>query len=128
MVSDDESLDSQTFGNHLEHVSRCRGSFGCVVGRNHAAFDAAAKVVHVVDGGFEVIAADIVKVHVDAVRSMLGEFLAKVVNFFVVDDRIDAGFVLEPLDLFLFAGTADHATIHGFGQLANDGTDGPGRR
>ena len=93
---------------------------------DHAAQRDAAVHVHVGDGGFEVGAADIVVVEIDALGAVMSEGGWEVIDGPVVESGVEAGLAGEPGDLCLAAGAADDAAAFDLGDLADDGADGAG--
>ena len=89
MVADNETLHADSFADDLNEISRCAGWLGRIVRRDHAAFDAATKVIHHFDRSFQVVTAHAVEIDVDPIRSVLGEFAGKIVGLFVVDDCVN---------------------------------------
>ena len=79
--------------------------------------------------GFEDLAADVVEVHVDAVRSRCGELIGdRQLGRLVVDRRVEAQFVDEVRTLGRPAGDADDSRAAALGDLGSDTSDGPGCR
>jgi hypothetical protein len=89
-VSDDEAAHGNSLGDDLHEVADRVDVFGLgVVLADHAAGDDATKVLHGVDGGFELFAADVLVVDVDAVRSEACERVGGLLGL-VVEASVEA--------------------------------------
>ena len=99
---------------------------GLVVLRDHAAQGEAAEGVHVFQRRFQVGAADVFKIDVDAVRAQAADLVDQRGHVLVVQGLVDAGDVAQPLHLGRRAGAAHHAAAFDLGDLADDHADGAG--
>src|SRR5262245_4399797 len=73
VVADDVALHAEPLRHDHEHVARPRRRLHVVVAGDRAAGDDTAVVPHGADRRFEVVAADVVEVHVDPIRGELAE-------------------------------------------------------
>src|SRR5262245_4062393 len=109
MVGDDEALDEQPPLHDGEHLGRTCHRLGVLVLGDRAAEGNAAEIVQPLEYGMEDLAADILEIGVDALRTELVEHRAMVVLGPVVEAGIVARFAHRPLAFGLVAGTAYHA-------------------
>ncbi len=87
-------MHADSFADDLEEISRRTGWLGRIVRRDHAAFDAAPKVIYHFDRSFQVVTAHAVEIDINPSRSALGKFADKIVGLFVVDDCVNPYLVL----------------------------------
>src|SRR5690606_7474699 len=103
--------------DHVEQVAYALAA--TVVGGDHPADRDAPAHVHARQGRVQVSAADVLEIDVDAVRrgrlQRLGERLG-----LVVDHRVQPDLVLQPADLVVGAGGADHVAALDLGDLGGD--------
>src|ERR1044071_2216165 len=125
-VEHDHALHAQSVDEDRAPVAHAVG-VGRVVVRDRAADDDTAEQVRARQHGVEDLAADIVEVHVDALRTGLlkrrGEIAA-----LVVDAGIEAELVLHVRALLASAGDADGAPTPDLRELAHDAADRTGSR
>src|SRR5581483_1014405 len=117
VVDHDEPLDAQPLRDDQRHVPRSRLRLRRVVLRDRAACRDAPERAQREQRRFELGAAHVVEVHVDAV----GQRLAR--RRLAVVERLDAERA-EPFDLLGRAGAADHAAAAKLRDLTRDRADG----
>src|SRR5205823_13038752 len=102
VVGDDEALEPQTLADHEAEIARPGLRALVVVARDRAARDDAAEWPERAQRGFELRAADVVEVHVDAVSERL------FCRCLAVVERLDAERA-QPIDLLVGACASDRA-------------------
>lgn len=127
LVADDETAHGEALGNNVHQVLDGVGLLGLeVVLGDHTAGDDAAEVVHGVDGGRELLAADVLVVDVDAVGGEAGEGVGGLLGL-VVEARVESEVVLDELELLVVTDGADDGQALVLGELANELANGAGR-
>src|SRR5690606_5332377 len=119
VVGNDEALNPQALANHLNDVGRAGAGRRVVILLDHAAHGDPPERTHGVDRGFQMRAADILDVHVDALWESLCHGLVEIVAGLVVDRLVDSRDFREPLALLIGTGRADHITAMRLGKLAD---------
>src|SRR4029079_623017 len=113
---DDESLHAEALADDAEDVARTGRAFGRGVARDHPAGDDPPEVLHLLERGVEDVAADVVEVHVDAVRAGLAERGADVA-LLVVDAVVEAELLDDETAFLLAARDADHVAVQDLADL-----------
>ena len=127
LVADDEAAHGQTLGHNVHEVLDRVGLVRLVVVLgDHTAGDDAAEVVHGVDGGLELLAADVLVVDVDAVGGQAGERVRGLLGL-VVEAVVEVQLVLDELELLVVTDRADHPEALVLGKLSDELSDGAGR-
>jgi 6-phospho-beta-glucosidase len=106
VVGDDEAAQGEALADDQREVVRPGGQLGGVVVGDRPAHGDAAVGVEYRQRGFQVVAADVVEVDVDALGRGLAE-LAEDGGGLVVEGGVEAD-LAQPADLFIAAGAADH--------------------
>lgn len=126
LVTDDEATHGQTFADDVGQVfDAVTLVAGFVVFGDHAAGDDAAEVVEGLEGGFEVFAADVFVVDVDAVggetlEGRRGGFLL------VVESGVESEIFGDEFELLVGSDGSDDGESLVFAHLAHYLTDGSG--
>ena len=126
---DNKPTDHDAAPDHINQIGRTRLGFLVVIGRDHAAPRHASAKCDAIQRRFQMHAADIFKVTIDAFRRGSGQRLGQLAGVFVIlviERNIDAGFLFEPVAFFLRAGRPDHAATLGLAELADKRADGAG--
>lgn len=125
-LGDEEALHGDLLADDLEQAldALLLIARGVVVG-DHAAGGDAAVVVHVVNGGLEVVAADVLEVDVNALGSQALQGVGGGL-LLVVEAAVEAELVDDEVELLVGADGADDLEALALGNLADDLADGAG--
>ena len=127
MVDDDEAAQGEPFPDGQRHVARRRGRLGGVVLRDGAAHRHPAALAQTRDRRLQVVAADVVEVDVDPLRSGLLQRRQQRPGL-VVDRSVESRVVQEPAHLLRTARAPDdQRRALEPGQLSRQRTDRPSR-
>lgn len=127
-LADEEADHLEGLGDDVEHVADAVPLvLGGVVVADHAAGGDAAALVDVVEGGLEVLAADVLKVDVDALGGDALEAVGGLL-LLVVEAAVEAELLGDEVELLVAADGADDAEALVLGDLADDLADGAGGR
>ena len=118
-ITNNEAAHGQALGDDLHEVADGVLVLGLeVVLGDHAAGDDAAEVVHAGDGGFELLAADVLVVDVDALGREALEGVERLL-LLVVEAGVEAELLGDEVELLVLADGADDGQALVLGELAD---------
>ncbi len=112
-VGHDEAADGQSLADNLHEVLDAIG-LACIVLRDHATGNDPSMVVHIVDGSFQRLTTDVLKVNVDALGSKLLEGIMGRA-LLVVEGSIKADILEQVIDLVVRSSYPRGDTTKGMG-------------
>src|SRR5204862_4289437 len=121
IIHDDEALDAETLDQNGGEAGHAGISLG--VAGNQAAEDDAAMEIHAAEHRLHDVAADVLKIDVDALGSGCGKFFLPV-RMLVVDGGIEAEILGDPCAFVVAAGDAHDAAAVNLSNLPDDAAGG----